>query len=90
MPRSRDNDDNNALRTFRVAAGHTQDSAADALGVSRSTWSSWELKERPMSVAHLNRIKLALKLTDEEAENIRKWWGDACHTQTQKKTKPKD
>ena len=80
MPRHRADDENNALRTFRVAAGFTQDSAAATVGVSRSTWSSWELKERPLGVAHLNRIRYAFKLTDEDTLSIIRWWGDACHT----------
>lgn len=80
MPRHRADDDNNALRTFRLSSGFTQEEAAKALGVSRSTWSSWELKERPLGVAHLNRLQHALKLEDDQIALIRKWWGDACHT----------
>lgn len=80
MPRVRPDDNNNVLREFREAVSLTQQKAADAVGVSRTTWSAWELRERPMSVAHLNRIKQVLKMDDSNTRVLREWWGDACHT----------
>ncbi len=77
MPRHRKNDENNVLRLLRSKAGLTQVKAAKAVGVARTTWSSWELRERPMSVAYLNRVHHELSLTDEETRILREWWGSS-------------
>ncbi len=76
MPRHRTGDDKNALRELRERAEMTQDAAAKAVGVSRSTWSFWELRERPISVTHLNEIQVALGLSDEQVTRLRMWWKD--------------
>lgn len=63
----------NALKAARGSL--TQTAASRLTGVSRSLWSFWECKKRPMSLAQLNRVAVALDLDDREAEAIREWWG---------------
>lgn len=63
----------NALRNAR--GGLTQTAAAKLAGVSRSLWSFWECRKRPMSLAQLNRIAIALDLDDKVINGIRTWWG---------------
>lgn len=67
----------NALKQIRKRKGLSQAKAAKATGMSRSLWSALELKQRPMTVAVLNRIQVALELSDSETRYIRVWWADA-------------
>jgi transcriptional regulator with XRE-family HTH domain len=75
MPRKRDNDDYNLLRNFRDLLGWTQEQAGEAVSVSRSLWSAWEGRARPMTVAQLNKIQAAMELSDDQTNEIRIWWG---------------
>jgi transcriptional regulator with XRE-family HTH domain len=75
MPKRRAGDDNNALRDIRESKDLTQDQTATLVGVSRSTWSAWECRERPINISQLNRIQLALDIPDKDVDLIRKWWG---------------
>jgi transcriptional regulator with XRE-family HTH domain len=70
-------DEFNALKRIRKMRGLSQAKAASKTGMSRSLWSALELKQRPMSVAILNKIQVALELSDNETKYIRTWWGDA-------------
>lgn len=75
MPRKRENDEDNLLRNFRSLSDFTQEQAAEAVGVSRSLWSAWEGRARPMTVAQLNKIQVALNLQDDQINELRIWWG---------------
>lgn len=75
MPRKRENDDDNLLRNYRELKHFTQEQAADAVGVSRSLWSAWEGRARPMTVVQINQIQSALGLSDEQITELRLWWG---------------
>jgi transcriptional regulator with XRE-family HTH domain len=78
MPKQRPGDENNVLRSIRQKRNLTQKQAAERCNYSRNAWSAWELRVRPLTVAQLNRIELALSLTEKENKAIRKWWGDHC------------
>jgi transcriptional regulator with XRE-family HTH domain len=78
MPRKRENDTNNLLRSYRALRGKTQQEAAEAVGVSRTLWSAWEGRSRPMSLAHLNKIKEVLALESDQVSELVDWWGMSC------------
>jgi transcriptional regulator with XRE-family HTH domain len=78
MPRRREGDENNILRSFRELRGLTQQEASEIVGISRTLWSAWEGKNRPMSLAHLNRIRTALQLEDVHILSLLRWWEEAC------------
>jgi transcriptional regulator with XRE-family HTH domain len=78
MPRKREGDNNNLLRSFRALRNKTQQEVADAVGVSRTLWSAWEGRTRPMSIAHLNKIKEVLELTGEQILELIEWWELSC------------
>lgn len=67
----------NAMNTIRTRRGLTQAKAAALVGMSRSLWSALENKQRPLTVATLNRIELALECSEDEVLYLRRWWGDA-------------
>jgi len=69
--------DKNAMRTLRRRRKLTQAAASKKVGISRSLWSALENKQRPLTVAQLNRIQVALRLSDDEVTYVRTWWGDA-------------
>lgn len=76
MPRM-STDENNALRDTRMGMGLTQAQIAKIIGISRSLWSALENKQRPLSVALLNRMQERLKLTEDQVKAIRLWWGES-------------
>ena len=78
MPKHRADDDENMLKHFRNYVGLTQEEAALKVGVSRTLWSAWEGRNRPMTVAQLNAVVTALGLDDEATLDLIRWWGDAC------------
>lgn len=72
--------DKNAMRTLREKRKLTQAQAARKVDVSRSLWSALENKQRPLTVAFLNRMQVAFRLSDDEVTYLRTWWGDAHMT----------
>ena len=78
MPKKREDDKNNLLRSFRALRNLTQQESAKKTGISRTLWSAWEGKTRPINIAHLNQIQAVLDLSDDQVTALRKWWGDAC------------
>jgi len=74
---SKTSNDNNALHEVRKAMGLTQREIALKVGISRSLWSALENRQRPLTVALLNRMQDKLGLTDEQVEKIRLWWGES-------------
>ena len=67
----------NALRVIRRRKGLTQQQAAKLVGMSRSLWSALECKQRPLTVALLNKIQVAFGLSDDELLYLRRWWADS-------------
>ncbi len=78
MPRQRTGDDNNVLRAFRTLRNLTQEEAAKRMGVSRTLWSAWEGRSRPMTLAHLNKAQEILRLSEDQILEIIDWWGFSC------------
>jgi transcriptional regulator with XRE-family HTH domain len=78
VPKHRPDDNENMLKHFRSLLGLTQEEAASKIGVSRTLWSAWESRNRPMTIAQLNAMQRALSLADEDIEDIRRWWGEHC------------
>lgn len=77
MNRQPKEEDKNAMRTLREKRGLTQAQAAARVDVSRSLWSALENKQRPLTVAFLNRMQVAFRLSEDEVTYLRTWWGDA-------------
>ena len=76
MPQS-SSDEDNALRDIRTVLGLTQAQIAERIRISRSLWSALENRQRPLTVALLNRMQDRLELTDEQVLVIRGWWGES-------------
>lgn len=70
--------ESNELCELRASLGGlTQRAIAEKVGISRSLWSALENRQRPLSVALLNRMQNRLDLPDTRIEKIRLWWGES-------------
>lgn len=49
------------ITAARIAAGMTQQEAADAINVSRTTWSYWEAGMTTPTPSHCQLIRLVIK-----------------------------
>lgn len=67
----------NALREIRQLFDMTQARIAKEVGISRSLWSALENRQRPLTVALLNKMKRVLGLTEENVKDILDWWGES-------------
>jgi DNA-binding transcriptional regulator YiaG len=64
-----------AMRAIRSAFRLRQDEAARIVGVSRTLWSAWEQRSRPINVDQLLQVRRAFDLTDDELAWVVEWWG---------------
>lgn len=67
----------NPLRELRAARSLSQQAAADAVGVSRPLWSSWECGIRELRVPHIAAIQRRWDLSDREILRIFRWVASA-------------
>ena len=56
----------NLLKSFMVKSGHTNDSLADAIGISRTSFSYKINDKRPFISTEISKIAHELKLKPEE------------------------
>jgi transcriptional regulator with XRE-family HTH domain len=82
MPKAHDdsdanNEDVNELRAVRKRMKLTQAQIAERVEISRSLWSALENRQRPLTVALLNRMATRLELSDADVKSIREWWGES-------------
>lgn len=77
MPKPNSTEEPNALKELRERLGLTQAQIAARIQISRSLWSALENKQRPLTVALLNRMADVLVLDDEQINDIREWWGES-------------
>lgn len=65
--------DENILRAFRWRRSLSQQQAADKVNQSRQTWAAWEALTRPITLAQLDRIRIALGLNKSEVFELIDW-----------------